>query len=53
MYPVVFFDATRVKIRDEATVRSKAVARAPEHHAPLVDASADGARGDVPIRGAL
>src|SRR6266540_4413620 len=25
MYPVVFFDALRVKIRDEATVRSKAV----------------------------
>jgi putative transposase len=25
MYPVVFFDARRVKIRDEATVRSKAV----------------------------
>jgi putative transposase len=25
MYPVVFFDAVRVKIRDEATVRSKAV----------------------------
>jgi transposase-like protein len=25
MYPVVFFDAWRVKIRDEATVRSKAV----------------------------
>src|ERR671913_591272 len=25
MYPVVFFDALRVKIRDEATVRSKAI----------------------------
>jgi hypothetical protein len=25
LYPVVFFDALRVKIRDEATVRSKAV----------------------------
>jgi transposase-like protein len=25
MYPVVFFDALRVKVRDEATVRSKAV----------------------------
>jgi putative transposase len=25
MYPIVFFDALRVKIRDEATVRSKAV----------------------------
>lgn len=25
MYPVVFFDALRVKIRDEAVVRSKAV----------------------------
>ena len=25
MYPVVFFDALRVKIRDEATVRRKAV----------------------------
>ena len=25
MYPLVFFDALRVKIRDEATVRSKAV----------------------------
>ena len=25
MYPVVFFDALRVKIRDEATVRSRAV----------------------------
>lgn len=25
MYPVVFFDALRVKIRDETTVRSKAV----------------------------
>ena len=25
MYPVVFFDALRVKIRDEASVRSKAV----------------------------
>jgi putative transposase len=25
MYPVVFFDALRVQIRDEATVRSKAV----------------------------
>ena len=25
MYPVVFFDALRVKIRDEGTVRSKAV----------------------------
>ncbi len=25
MYPVVFFDALRVKMRDEATVRSKAV----------------------------
>ena len=25
MYPVVFFDAVRVKIRDEATVRRKAV----------------------------
>jgi putative transposase len=25
MYPVVFFDARRVKIRDEATVRSKAI----------------------------
>ena len=25
MYPVGFFDALRVKIRDEATVRSKAV----------------------------
>ena len=25
MYPVIFFDALRVKIRDEATVRSKAV----------------------------
>jgi putative transposase len=25
MYPVVFFDALRVKIRDEARVRSKAV----------------------------
>jgi putative transposase len=25
MYPVVFFDARRVKIRDEAVVRSKAV----------------------------
>lgn len=25
MYPVVFFDAVRVKIRDEATVRSKAI----------------------------
>jgi putative transposase len=25
MYPVVFFDARRVKVRDEATVRSKAV----------------------------
>ena len=25
VYPVVFFDALRVKIRDEATVRSKAV----------------------------
>ena len=23
MYPVIFFDALRVKIRDEATVRSK------------------------------
>ena len=28
MYPVVFFDALRVKIRDEATVRSKAIYRA-------------------------
>ena len=28
MYPVVFFDALRVKIRDEATVRSKAVSLA-------------------------
>jgi transposase-like protein len=28
MYPVVFFDALRVKIRDEATVRSKAIALA-------------------------
>jgi putative transposase len=28
MYPVVFFDALRVKIRDDATVRSKAVYRA-------------------------
>ena len=27
MYPVVFFDALRVKIRDEATVRSKAIWR--------------------------
>ena len=25
MYPVVFFDALRVTIRDEATVRSKAI----------------------------
>jgi transposase-like protein len=25
LYPVVFFDALRVKIRDEAAVRSKAV----------------------------
>ena len=25
MYPVVFFDALRVKIRDEAMVRSKAI----------------------------
>ena len=25
MYPVIFFDALRVKIRDEATVRSKAI----------------------------
>ena len=25
MYPVVFFDAWRVKIRDEATVRNKAI----------------------------
>ena len=25
MYPVVFFDALRVKIRDEATVRSNAI----------------------------
>jgi transposase-like protein len=25
MYPVVFFDALRVKIRDEATVRRKAI----------------------------
>jgi putative transposase len=25
VYPVVFFDALRVKIRDEATVRSKAI----------------------------
>ena len=25
MYPVVFFDALRVKIRDEAVVRSQAV----------------------------
>ena len=25
MYPVVFFDPLRVKVRDEATVRSKAV----------------------------
>jgi transposase-like protein len=25
MYPVVFFDALRVKIRDEGTVRNKAV----------------------------
>ncbi len=25
MYPVVFFDALRVKIRDEATVRSQAI----------------------------
>jgi len=25
MYPIVFFDALRVKIRDEATVRSKAI----------------------------
>jgi transposase-like protein len=25
MYPVVFFDALRVKVRDEATVRSKAI----------------------------
>jgi len=25
MYPVVFFDAPAVKVRDEATVRSKAV----------------------------
>ncbi len=24
MYPVIFFDALRVKIRDESTVRSKA-----------------------------
>jgi putative transposase len=28
MYPVVFFGALRVKIRDEATVRSKAVSLA-------------------------
>ena len=28
MYPVVFFDALRVTIRDEATVRSKAVSLA-------------------------
>jgi transposase-like protein len=25
MYPVVFFDALRVKIRDEGTVKNKAV----------------------------
>ena len=29
MYPVVFFDALRVKIREDAVVRSKAVYRAP------------------------
>ena len=37
MYPVVFFDALRVKIREEAVVRSKAVylalARAARRHA--------------------
>ena len=43
MYPVVFFDALRVKIRDEATVRSKAiylpggVARWPSRHSGAVD----------------
>ena len=38
MYPVVFFDALRVKIRDEATVRSKAIYLA---LAVLLDGSRD------------
>ena len=43
MYPVVFFDALRVKIRDEATVRSKAIYLAlavlPEYGAPSAEAA--------------
>ncbi len=43
VYPVVFFDALRVKIRDEGLVRNKAV------HIAL-GVRGDGARGDLCAR---
>src|SRR5215217_806324 len=49
MYPVVFFDALRVKIRDEATVRSKAIYLAlavlPDGSRDILIAVTDGLKG--------
>src|SRR5690606_30829214 len=39
LYPVVFFDALRVKVRDEGVVRSKAVYLALAGHFPTDEAA--------------
>ena len=42
MYPVVFFDALRVKIREDAVVRNKAIYLA-------LGVRPDGTRSDIPV----